>query len=71
VIRSALGSEQGYLIRVARLSALRFSVSDYRLHVHDLPEGYGIDGILGLSFLRQFNYEIRSAEGRILVAPVA
>jgi hypothetical protein len=30
-----------------------------------LPEGFGIDGLLGLSFLRHFNYEIRSAEGRI------
>lgn len=33
----------------------------------DLPEGWGIDGLIGLSFLRQFNYEIRSIEGRILV----
>lgn len=27
----------------------------------------GIDGLLGLSFLKRFNFEIRSVEGRILV----
>jgi hypothetical protein len=37
------------------------------IHVHDLPVGFGIDGLLGLSFLKRFNYEIRSAEGRILI----
>jgi hypothetical protein len=37
------------------------------IHVHDLPTGIGLDGLLGLSFLKRFNYEIRSVEGRILV----
>jgi hypothetical protein len=31
-----------------------------------LPEGWGIHGLIGLCFLRQLNYEIRSREGRIL-----
>lgn len=35
------------------------------------PEGFGIDGLLGLSFLRQFNYTVRSGEGRLLVEPLA
>jgi len=34
--------------------------------VHDLADGFDTDGPLGLGFLRHFNYEIRSAEGRIL-----
>lgn len=71
IVRSAIGSEQGYLTRVARFSALGFTCSDFRVHVHDLPEGYGIAGLLGLSFLRQLNYEIRSTEGRILVERAA
>jgi hypothetical protein len=40
-------------------------------HVHDLPDGIGIDGLLGLSFLRHFNYEVRSQEGRICIDRVA
>jgi hypothetical protein len=35
--------------------------------VFDLPDGFGIDGLIGLSFLRQFNLELRLAEGRLMV----
>lgn len=66
VVRSAVSDETGYLIRVARFRTLGHELTDFRVHAHDLPEGTGIDGLLGLSFLRQLNYEIRSAEGRIL-----
>lgn len=67
VMRSAVGREQGYLIRVERFASLGHQVRDFRVHVHDLPDGWEIDGLIGLSFLRQFNYEVRSREGRILV----
>ena len=67
VLRSAVGREQGYLIRVARFACLGFELSDFQVHAHDLPEGWGIHGLIGLSFLRRFNYEIRSLEGRLLV----
>src|SRR5262245_14040288 len=48
VIRSAIGSEPGYLVRVAKLACLGHEVRDFRVHAHDLPEGMGIDGLLGL-----------------------
>lgn len=70
-VRSAVGAEPGYLLRVTRFHALGYEFSNFRVHAHDLPEGCGIDGLLGLSFLRHFNYEIRSAEGRILVNPLS
>jgi hypothetical protein len=53
---------------VQRFESLGFGFDDFLIHVHDLPVGIGIDGLLGRSFLRSFNYEIRSREGRILVA---
>lgn len=71
VMRSAVGREEGYMIRVARFACLGHHATAFRVHAHDLPEGWGIDGLIGLSFLRQFNYEIRSVEGRILVDRVA
>jgi hypothetical protein len=45
----------------------RFDPNDSLIIVHATIWGSlgGIQGLLGLSFLRQFNYEIRSAEGRI------
>lgn len=66
VMRSAVGHEEGYMIRVARFASLGFQANDFRVHAQDLPEGWGIEGLIGLRFLRQFNYEIRSLEGRIL-----
>jgi len=66
-VRSAIGKEQGNMLRVARFASLGFSFSDFVIHAHDLPDGIGIDGLLGLSFLRRFNYEVRSEEGRIRV----
>lgn len=68
-VRSAIGIERGYMLRVARFASLGFTFSDFPVHVHDLPDGIGIDGLLGLSFLKRFNYEIRSVEGRILIEP--
>jgi len=67
VVHSAIGEEPGYLLRVSRFQALGFSTSDFRIHVHDLGDGVGVDGLLGLTFLRRFNLEIRPAEGRLLV----
>lgn len=67
-VTSAIGDEPGYMISVTRFSALGFTLTNFRIHVHDLPDTLGIQGLLGLSFLRQFDYEIRSAEGRILVS---
>ncbi len=62
--------EPGYMLRVRRFESLGFGFNDFLIHVHDLPTGFGIDGLLGLSFLKRFNYEIRSSEGRILVTPI-
>lgn len=66
-VRSAIGKETGYMLRVQRFESLGFGFNDFLIHVHDLPAGIGIDGLLGLSFLKRFNYEVRSIEGRILV----
>jgi len=70
-VTSAIGKETGYMLRVRRFEALGFGFDDFSIHVHDLPTGIGLDGLLGLSFLKQFNYEIRSAEGRIVVDRIA
>ncbi len=66
-VRTALGKEHGYSLRVKRFAALGFAVPDCRIHVFDLATGDDIDGLLGLSFLDAFDYHVRSEEGRILV----
>ncbi len=70
-IRSAIGREQGWTLRVRRFSALGFVIPDYHIDVFDLATGDDIDGLIGLSFLKQFNCEFRFAEGRIRVERAA
>ncbi len=64
--RSVVGRE-GFMMRVARLECLGFQERDFRVYAQDLPSGWDIDGLLGLSFLRRLNYEVRSLEGRMVV----
>ena len=68
-VRTAVGNEEGYLLRVAELEALGFAMPSFPVHVFDLGHE-DIDGLVGLNFLSELNYEIRSAEGRILVEKI-
>lgn len=70
-IRSAIGKEQGFTLRVKRFSALGFVVPNYLLHVFELATGDDIDGLIGLSFLNALNYEVRSREGWLRVERAA
>jgi predicted aspartyl protease len=68
ITRTAAAEEHGYIVR-SEVSALGFTMTNHRVVVADL--GYGIDGVLGINFLRHFNLEIRFAERRILVERIA
>ena len=68
VTRTAAAEERGYIVR-AELSSLGVTMPNHRVVVADL--GYGIDGLLGINFLRHFNVEIRFADQRIFVEPPA
>jgi predicted aspartyl protease len=70
-IRSAVGREQGWTLRVKQFSALGFVVPEFRVDVFDLATGDDIDGLLGLNFLDELNYEVRSKEGRLRVERAA
>jgi predicted aspartyl protease len=65
-VHTAVSSEAGYLLRVATLEVLGFAMQSFPVHVFDLGHD-DIDGLLGLNFLSELNYEVRSAERRILV----
>ena len=68
-VRTAIGSEQGYVLATTRIAVLGLVANDFPVHVFDL--GREISGLVGLNFLSLLNYEIRSAEHRILVERVA
>lgn len=67
VTRTAAAEERGYVVR-SEISALGFTTPNHRTVVADL--GYGIEGVLGINFLRDFNIELRFAERRILVESI-
>ena len=69
-VTSVVGIEKGYRLRVDELSALGYEKQDFIVNAHDLPPECGIQGLLGLNFLRDFNYEIRSKDGVVNVSPV-
>jgi predicted aspartyl protease len=69
VMRTAATVEHGYIVRLVQLSTLGFAVPYVHIDVADL--GHGIDGVLGMNFLSDFNFEIRPAERRILVERIA
>lgn len=69
--RSIAGREHGYMLRVKQFECLGIVEQDVRIYAQDLPSGWDIDGLLGLSFLRLLNYEVRSFEGRILAERAA
>jgi clan AA aspartic protease (TIGR02281 family) len=68
VVRSAVGNEPGYIVRMAQLTALGVTLKDVSVNVSDL--GHGIDGLLGMSFLCELNFEVRLSDQRILAEKI-
>src|ERR1044071_918988 len=65
-VHTAVGEEHGYWIHVAQFTVLGITTPDFALAV--FPLGHqDVDGLVGMNFLRHFNFEIRPAEHRILL----
>ena len=56
-------------MHVAQLAAFGFTLPNVRVNVADL--GHDIDGLLGMSFLNNFNFEVRLSDRRMLVEKIA
>ena len=65
-VHTAIGEEHGYWLRVAELTVLGVTTPNFAPTV--FPLGHkDIDGLVGMNFLRHFNFEIRPADRQILV----
>ncbi len=65
-VHTAIGEERGYWLRVAQLDVLGIATPNFAVTV--FPLGHqNIDGLVGMNFLRHFNFEVRPDEQRILV----
>jgi len=65
VSRTAAAEEHGYLVQLVELSTLGVAVPAVHVNVADL--GYGVEGLLGMNFLLDYNIEIRTADRCIVV----
>lgn len=65
-VHSAIGEEHGYSLNVAEFSALGVTTPNFMVNVFDLGHE-GFDGLLGMNFLRHFNFEVRPYERQISV----
>ena len=65
-VHTAIGEEHGYWLHVAEFTVLGVTTPAFAVTV--FPLGHkDIDGLVGMNFLRHFNFEVRPAEQRILV----
>jgi len=65
-VHTAIGEERGYWLRVAELTVLGVTTPNFALTV--FPLGHkDIDGLVGMNFLRHFNFEVRPTDLQILV----
>src|ERR1041384_1688854 len=63
-VHTAIGEEHGYSLHVAEFSVLDVTTPNFALTV--FPLGHKeIDGLVGMNFLRHFNFEVRPAENLI------
>jgi predicted aspartyl protease len=67
IVRSAVGDEHGYVVLMS-LSARGLVRADLHVNVADL--GPEIDGLLGMNYLSELNFEVRPAQHCILVEPI-
>jgi len=60
-VHTAIGEELGYWLRVAQLDVLGIATPNFAVTV--FPLGHpNLDGLVGMNFLRHFNFEIRPSE---------
>ncbi|MCJ7577963.1 MAG: retroviral-like aspartic protease family protein [candidate division Zixibacteria bacterium] len=59
------GVELCPLVTVKSITALGRTIKNLDVLCHDLPEGSCVDGLLGLDFLRNFDFVVKYSEGII------
>ena len=65
-VHTAIGEERGYWLRVAQLDVLGIATPNFAVTI--FPLGHqNLDGLVGMNFLRHFNFEVRPDEQRIVV----
>ncbi|MBI4653291.1 retroviral-like aspartic protease family protein [Candidatus Kuenenbacteria bacterium] len=62
---TASGTEQAPLVTLKSVKAFGREVKEIKTMIHDLPSTAYVDGLLGLSFIKNFKWEIDFYKGTI------
>jgi predicted aspartyl protease len=65
------GVEAAKQLTVEKIQAIDQAVDDVTVICHDLPEETGLDGLLGLNFLRHFDIEINYSTSTLALSPIS
>jgi predicted aspartyl protease len=64
------GVQHGHLFRVQRFYALGADLSGFVVQALALADEYGVDGLLGMNFLENYNFTVRPRDQQIHLEPV-
>lgn len=64
-ISSPIGSEQGYKTKVGKFQIGDHTQNNFLVGVIRLHDSYGVDGLLGLNFLENYNFAVNFVEEKI------
>ena len=64
------GVQHGQFFRVSRFHALGAELSSFVVHALALDDEYGVDGLLGMNFLENYNFTVRPRDRQIHLEPV-
>jgi len=59
------GVQHGHLFRVRRFHALGAELSSFVVQALSFNDEYGVDGLLGMNFLENYNFTVRSRDRQI------
>jgi len=71
-VRMVTGSkvEYPYELLIDQIDAIGQSIKSLTVLCHNLPEESGLDGLLGLNFMRYFDTEIKYSNNTLTLTPV-
>lgn len=70
ILTTASGVERAPLITLSSVQVLGAKVENVEVAVHDLPPSSHVDGLLGLSFIRNFKVSLDFEQGVLELTPL-
>ncbi len=63
------GPQVGYRLQVAHLETMGLAIDNAQVHCHDLPDKFGIEGLIGMDLLKGRILTLDGIGGPVTLAP--